>query len=83
MIDPTYYDASEPEEAARLAARPRASPNTLTVIGWLGIRRAYLNVPEKEAIERWKKDEGVEDEPSYVLTFEFTDTFGVYDAGPT
>lgn len=58
--------------------------NTLTIIGFLGIRRAYLNISEAVAIERYKKSERLPDDEDMaqykVETFEFDDEFSVYDA---
>jgi hypothetical protein len=62
--------------------------NTLVVIGYLGVRRAYLNMPEEAALKlhlesEWPEgwDEATEAETRRLTTsFEFTDRFYVYDA---
>ena len=56
--------------------------NTLIVIGWLGVRRAYLNVSREEAIRRYMEAEGEEDPPppERITEFSFEDEFGCYDA---
>lgn len=67
--------------------------NTLHVIGWLGVRRAYLNVSLDEAKERYRESEGFdgvfsdEAQPNdgfavAVDTFQFDDEFGTYDVWP-
>ena len=54
--------------------------NKIIVIGFLGNRRVYLNVPREEAIRRWKTDEGDEDfKESLVTEIEFGDEFCTYD----
>ncbi len=65
-----------------------AQKNTLVVIGYMGVKRAYLNLTEEEALRRhleaeWPEgwDAGTEaDTRSRMTSFEFTDTFLVYDA---
>lgn len=56
--------------------------NKLVVVGWLGIRRAYLNVSREEAIARWMRDSSANEPPpdDKVEEITFTDEFGVYDA---
>lgn len=64
--------------------------NTLVVIGYMGVKRAYLNMSEEEALKRhleseWPEgwDETTEAETRSLMTsFEFADCFHVYDAGP-
>lgn len=59
--------------------------NRLVVIGWMGVKRAYLNVPKEEAIARYKRSDGIEESDELecdVFEFEFEDEFSVYDAGP-
>ncbi|GJE78050.1 hypothetical protein [Methylorubrum suomiense] len=83
MIDPAHYDSSiEPEEAATAERRRQAGKpmNRLVVIGWAGVMRAYLNVPREEAITRYVQDEGEPPAADQIKEFEFTDSFGVYDA---
>ena len=63
-----------------------ARENKLVVVGWLGIRRAYLNVSREEAVARWMRDSGdtVPPPEDKVEEITFTDEFGVYDAwGPS
>lgn len=56
--------------------------NTLIVIGWLGCKRCYLNIPQEEAIERYIKDEdsNLEFVLKHIDTFTFDDEFCAYDA---
>lgn len=57
--------------------------NTLIVIGWLGIKTCYLNVPREEAIARYLKEEDITDEKyiqDLITEFTFTDQFCAYDA---
>jgi hypothetical protein len=61
-----------------------ATPNhekpkhTMVVIGWLGFKRVYLDVPPDEAVRRYRETEGG-DPPTDIDVFEFTDEFGAYD----
>ena len=63
--------------------------NTLVVIGWLGLSRAYLNVPRAEAIKRYWAAENPNDpvDEAYLIQhklikeFTFDDEFWVYDVG--
>lgn len=60
--------------------------NTLVVIGWLGLRTAYLNVPEEEAVERYMKENDLTPEDMKQVdkqVFTFQNSFGVYDAWST
>jgi hypothetical protein len=52
--------------------------NKIISIGWTGSKRCYLNISREEAVERYKKSEGVLDPPD-VDEFEFGDEFGAYD----
>jgi hypothetical protein len=63
--------------------------NKLIVIGWMGVKTAYLNVPKEEAINRYMKSNfgtprsaNQEDlaDFDFVQEFEFEDEFGTYDA---
>lgn len=56
--------------------------NKLIVIGCMGIKRAYLNVPLTIAIQRYLSCEEKEclDNSDHISEFEFEDSFGVYDA---
>jgi hypothetical protein len=64
--------------------------NTLILIGGLGVMRAYLNLSEEDALKRHLEEEWPEgwDETtqkearSQMTSFEFSDSFGVYDAWP-
>jgi hypothetical protein len=67
---------------------PQPEPkNRLVVIGYVGVRRAYLNMSDDDALKRhleleWPEgwDAGTEaDARSTLNSFEFTDTFGAYD----
>jgi len=55
--------------------------NHLVVIGYMSIKRAYLNIPRDQAIKRFMQEEGETLETSELLTkeFDFDDVFGVYD----
>jgi hypothetical protein len=64
--------------------------NKLISIGWLGIKRCYLNVSREEAIRRFVRDEcdGNPEITDETLTkdrlieeFEFDDEFYAYDVG--
>ena len=58
--------------------------NTLVIIGWVGGKRAYLNLGKAEAIRRYLEDEPEDEENigwiGFVQEFPFDDTFCVYDA---
>lgn len=54
--------------------------HTLTVIGWMGVKHAYLDVPYDEAVRRYGESEGTAPIPEMIETFTFTDEFGVYAA---
>lgn len=58
--------------------------NKLVVIGWMGVKTCYVNVPVKEAIRRWEADNGQIDESmvneSFIAEFDFMDEFDAYDA---
>jgi len=57
--------------------------NKLVIIGWMGIKTAYLNMSKEDAIKRYLIDEPdceSFDMPGFVECFEFDDEFGVYDA---
>lgn len=64
--------------------------NTLVVIGYMGVKRAYLNMSEEAALQRHLESEWPEgwdaateeDTRSRMTSFEFSDRFSVYDAGP-
>lgn len=56
--------------------------HTLVTIGYLGSRRAYLDLSKEEAFNRYLKAEG-EVPPHSVRSFEFDDEFEVYDAWAT
>jgi hypothetical protein len=59
------------------------SGHTLIVIGYRGVRRAYLDIPRDEAITRFRKsaDWKWNDLPDRLISeIHFLDEFGVYDA---
>lgn len=64
-------------DVARLAPK---QPNTLFVIGWMGVKRCYLNISREEAIARYTQEDGAPPPDDQVTEFTFTDTFGTYDA---
>jgi hypothetical protein len=59
--------------------------NKIIVIGYLGIRKCYLNVPEEIAIARYCESEELtreefdKDIGLNMQTIEFDDEFGCYD----
>ena len=59
--------------------------NKIIAIGYLGIRKCYLNLSEEEAISRYCKSEELtreefdEDTGLNMQTIEFNDEFGAYD----
>lgn len=60
-------------------------PHTLHVIGWIGNKRCYLDIPREEAARRYADSEEehvAEFGHPEILTFEFTDEFRAYDAEP-
>lgn len=54
--------------------------NKLICIGYLGVKRCYLNIPQEEALQRYKEQEGDNLTGVTTTTIEFQDEFGVYDA---
>ena len=57
--------------------------NKLVVIGYIGIKRCYLNIDEKDAISRYIQSEGISeklfvDNDIQVDVIEFDDEFGAY-----
>jgi hypothetical protein len=64
--------------------------NTLVVIGYTGIKRAYLNISEEDALNRYLSEQWPEgwdektlaDTRSLMTSFVFTDASNAYDAGP-
>ncbi len=53
--------------------------NKLIVIGYLGCKECYLNIPMEEAIRRYI-DEGNEEPDEYHIDeYEFDDQFGAYE----
>ena len=52
----------------------------LTVIGWLGVKRAYLDLPLEEAISRYEASEGEIPTEDMITEFVFENEFGCYDA---
>ena len=57
--------------------------NRLIIIGDIGTKRAYLNVPMDEAVRRYTVSEGQAPGEGYIQEFEFDDEFTVYDAWST
>jgi len=58
------------------------SKNKSVVIGFMGLRRAYLNVGLDDALKRYLKEEGAKElaREETIQVFEFDDEFCVYDA---
>jgi hypothetical protein len=56
--------------------------NCLIAIGWLGIKRVYLNLTREEALARYRASEGesCETDPQ-IEEIEFEDEFWAYDVG--
>ena len=60
--------------------------NKLIVIGYLGIRKCYLNISIEEAITRYCESESMtrhefdEDSGLNLQSFDFDDEFDAYDA---
>jgi len=56
--------------------------NRLIVIGWIGAKRVYFNLPMAEAFKRYQRDEGGLEEvirDGGVSIVEFIDEFTAYD----
>ena len=56
----------------------------LVTIGYLGGKRAYLDIPLEAAIVRYMASEEIEEapDPKLIDEFEFDDEFYTYEAGP-
>ena len=85
-----FWSGAEVEvEASRMLDRliapvaPYREKNNLVVIGWLGCRTAYINVSREEAIARFRKSEGMDDdqvlEDRLIDEFIFDDELWAYD----
>ncbi len=63
---------------------PQPKANRLIVIGWLGDKRAYLNITREEAIARYIEAEGESLDTllnnGLIEEFDFDDEFWVYAA---
>lgn len=63
--------------------------NTLTIIGFIGIKKAYLNITKEEAIRRFCENNEITEEffkeyhSSNLEVINFDDEFEVYDAWQT
>lgn len=79
------------DQLAQVEGSTKPGKNRLVVIGWLGVKRCYLNMTTEEAVERHLAYEArsgydsIEElrerfDPSLVTEFEFDDQFGAYDA---
>lgn len=82
---PSVHDRAKALGAEIRPVTPPEPKHTLTVIGWMGTKRAYLDVTEEEAIRRYCETEGTDPEMLKsdglkAETFPFTDEFCVYDA---
>lgn len=53
--------------------------NKIIVIGYLGIKRCYLNITKEEALKRYIDENGHDFEVEDIEEFEFKDEFSVYD----
>lgn len=57
--------------------------HTIVVIGWLGLRKVYVDVPIEQAIERFEKNESRQlDSDDDVRAFTIDDEFAAYDVWP-
>ena len=82
---PSVHDRAKALGAEIRPVTPPEPKHTLTVIGWMGTKRAYLDVTEEEAIRRYCETEGTDPEMLKsdglkAETFPFVDEFCVYDA---
>lgn len=57
--------------------------HTLVVIGYMGQKRAYLDVSEEFARKMYERSEGAIDDYVEVKTIAFDDEFGAYDIWTT
>ena len=57
--------------------------HTLITIGYMGGKRAYLDIPLEVAVARYMSSEELDERPADRLidSFEFADEFYVYEAG--
>ncbi len=58
--------------------------NKIISIGYIGLRKCYLNVTEEEAIERYCKTENIsrqefDNEDISIFTINFNDEFSAYE----
>ena len=58
--------------------------NKLISIGYIGIKKCYLNITEEEAIRRYCKTENItrqkfDEDNISIFTIEFKDEFGAYE----
>ena len=55
--------------------------NKIICVGYLGIKRCYLNVNKEDAVKRYLELLGEEmvGSEEQITEFEFTDEFGAYD----
>ena len=54
----------------------------LIVIGYMGTKIAYLDMPRAEALQRYQEEEGDLPPTEYIEEFEFVESFWCYDAKP-
>lgn len=54
-------------------------PHTLIVIGWLGIKRCYLDISKAEAIRLYTETEEEVPTPDQIREFTFHQQFSAYD----
>ena len=58
----------------------RGRPNKVISIGYMGVKRCYLNIGIEDAIERYKASEGTDDiEDVSLEVISFHDSFSAYD----
>jgi len=53
--------------------------NKLISIGYIGLKRCYLNIPLEEAKRRYQEDEEEVPDTDIIYEFEFDDEFCAYD----
>ncbi len=56
--------------------------NKLICVGFLGVRRCYLNLDREDAVRRYLEalgEESLDGGEEWITEFEFTDEFGAYD----
>lgn len=68
-------------ELLRAAIAKLTGKNRLSVVGYIGSKRGYLNVSKEEAKRRYKEAEGDDVKDKDIKEIDFNDEIWVYDAG--